>query len=253
MSKTTTMPNIRKMFVPDPGHTMFDCDLAGADAQVVAYEAEDEDLIRAFAAGLDVHSKNAEDMWGPSFTRLAGDKSNGPKSKKRKECKQAVHLTNYGGSPRAAAYVLGWTVREAESFQRRWFSLHPRIKTNFHGRVDASLRASRMVTNRFGYRRVYFDRIESCFTEALAWVPQSTVAEVSFRGALALEEHCPWVEMLLQVHDSLVFQVPHDHEGAINELRRCLAYPIPYTIPLTIQWGISRSRVSWGDCGTVGA
>src|SRR3982751_6528536 len=110
MSSTTTMPNIREMFVPDIGMTIFDCDLAGADAQVVAYEAEDEDLIEAFRRGVDVPSKNAEDMWGTSFTQLAGDKNNGPKAKKRKECKQAVHATNYGGSPRALTHVLGWTV-----------------------------------------------------------------------------------------------------------------------------------------------
>jgi DNA polymerase-1 len=264
MSKTTTMPNIRKIFIPDPGYTIFDTDLAGADAQVVAYEAEDHDLIAAFAAGLDVHSKNATDLWGHSFTSLAGDKDNGPKSKKRKECKQGVHLTNYGGTARTAAKVLGWTVHEAETFQRRWFTLHPGIKKHFHGRIEASLRSTRMVKNRFGMRRVYFDRIDSCFTEALAWVPQSTVAEVSFRGGLQLELatgtrfddrglllSAGWVQMLLQNHDSLVFQVLHEHEGRVGEIAAGLRYPVPYDNPLSIQWGISRSRVSWGDCEAV--
>jgi DNA polymerase-1 len=251
MSKTTLMPNIRKMFVPDPGYTIFDVDLAGADAQVVAYEAEDEDLISAFAKGLDVHDKNARDLWGVEYSRLPGDKDHGPRSKRRKETKQAVHATNYGGSARTIAKVLGWTVREAESFQRRWFSLHTGIKTNFHGRIERDLSSSRMVTNRFGYRRVYFDRIDSVFPEALAWVPQSTVAEVSFRGGVTIAKACPWVEMLLQVHDSLVFQVRHEHENRLDEIRRHLATPIPYAKPLTIQWGLSRSRLSWGDCEAV--
>jgi len=266
MSKTTTMPNIRKMFIPDPGYTIFDVDLAGADAQVVAYEAEDLDLINAFKAGLDVHSKNAEDLWGSAFTSLAGNKDSGPKSKKRKECKQGVHLTNYGGSARTAAKVLGWTVREAEDFQRRWFSIHPGIKKNFHGRVESSLRSTRMVVNRFGYRRVYFDRIDSCFTEALAWIPQSTVAEVSFQGGLQLLRRTGakygghgelvefgWVEILLQVHDSLVFQVRAKDENRLAEIREGLRYPVPYETPhpLSIQWGIAKSKVSWGDCEEV--
>lgn len=264
LSKTTTLPNIRKMFIPDSGYTIFDVDLAGADAQVVAYEAEDHDLIAAFRAGLDVHSKNAEDLWGRAFTSLSGDKLNGPKSKKRGECKIGVHLTNYGGSASTAAKVLGWTTHEADTFQRRWFSIHPGIKQNFHGRIESSLRTTRMVSNRFGYRRVYFDRINACFTEALAWVPQSTVAEVSFRGGLQLERAsgatfdgrghlvaCGWVEMLLQVHDSLVFQVRNADENRIDELRSGLRYPIPYDDPLVISWGLSRSRVSWGDCEAV--
>lgn len=264
MSKTTTLPNVRKMFIPDPGYTIFDCDLAGADAQVVAFEAEDFELIAAFRAGLDVHSKNAEDLFGRAFTSLPGDKNNGPKSKKRKESKQGVHLTNYGGSARAMAKVLGWTVHEAEQFQRRWFTIHPGIKKNFHGRVESSLRSTRSVTNRFGNRRVYFDRIDSCFTEALAWIPQSTVAEVSFRGALQLEEQtgsvyidgrmvrCGWVEMLLQVHDSVVFQVRHEHEDRLAEIRAGLRVPVPYGFDtLTIDSGVARSRVSWGDCEEV--
>lgn len=247
MSKSTPMPNIRRMFIPDPGYVIFDVDLAGADAQVVAYEAEDEDLITAFKQGLDVHDKNARDLFGDAYARLTGS----DKAKRRKESKQAVHATNYGGSARTLAKVLGWTVREAESFQRRWFGLHPGIKANFHGRIESDLSRSRMVTNRFGYRRVYFDRIDSCFTEALAWVPQSTVAEVSFRGGIKLLQACPWVEMLLQVHDSLVFQVREADANRLQELRSGLEYPVPYATPLTIQWGLSRSAKSWGECETV--
>jgi DNA polymerase-1 len=237
------------MFVPDPGYTIFDVDLAGADAQVVAYEAGDEELILAFKQGIDVHDKNARDLFGDSYVRLTGH----ARSARRKESKQAVHATNYGGSARALAHVLGWTMHEATSFQRRWFDLHPRIKTEFHGRIESDLARRRMVTNRFGYRRMYFDRIDTVFPEALAWVPQSTVAEVSFRGAIALEQACPFVEMLLQVHDSLVFQVPHAHENDLDTIRTALAVPIPYPTPLTIQWGLARSRVSWGECQAIKA
>lgn len=248
MSKSTPMPNIRRMFIPDPGYIMIDADLAGADAQVVAYEAEDEDLITAFKQGLDVHDKNARELWGPAYVGLAGDKHSGPKSLRRRETKQAVHATNYGGSSRALAKVLGWTVREAESFQQRWFSLHPGIKANFHRRIELDLSRARMVTNRFGMRRVYFDRIDSCFTQALAWVPQSTVAEVSFRAGIGLAAKYPFVEMLLQVHDSLVFQIREEHIGRLADIRTALAYPIPYKTPLIIPWGIAVSSKSWGEC-----
>lgn len=247
-----TLPNVRKLFVPDSGMVLFDADLAGADAQVVAWEAEDEDLKAAFRAGLDVHSHNAEAMWGTAFTSLPGNKDDGPKSRKRKECKQGVHLTNYGGTARTAAMVLGWTVHEADQFQKRWFSIHPGIKKNFQNKIESSIRSTRTVTNRFGYRRVYFDRIEDCYTEALAWVPQSTVAETSFRGALKLEDQMgDIVEMLLQVHDSIVFQIPKCHAHRVKEIKEGLSITIPYPDPLTIQWGIAMSDKSWGECESV--
>lgn len=79
-------------------------------------------------------------------------------------------------------------------------------------------------------------------------MPQSTVALVTFYGALQLEQRCPWVEILLQNHDSLVFQVPEQHAHKINEIKAGLSITIPYPDPLIIPWGISISRTSWGDC-----
>jgi DNA polymerase-1 len=250
MTSKIVLPNVRKLFTPDPGYVLFDADLAGADAQVVAWEAEDEDLKAAFRAGLDVHAKNAEDMWGASFARLE-PQSHAWKSK-RKQCKQAVHLTNYGGSGRAMAMVLGWTVREAEDFQRRWFSLHPGIKHNFHGRVQKALDSSKTVYNKFGFRRVYFDRPDQCFTEALAWIPQSTVGLTTYYGEMQLLEKYPYCEDLLQVHDSLVFQMPKHHNGwTYKGIVEALAVPIPYDDPLIIPWGLAMSETSWGDCKKV--
>lgn len=269
------LPNIRKIFVPDPGYSIFEADLAGADAQVVAWEAEDEDLKAAFRRGVDIHDKNAEDLFGSAYSKLSGNAKEGPKSRKRKETKQAVHATNYGSAARTLAVILGWTVKEAELFQRRWFSLHPGIKTNFHGRIQTSLRTNRTVRNRFGYHRIFFDRIDGCFPEALAWVPQSTVALVSFKGALRLERAPffrlpkyqgwtdeqlagldPWVqfsavEILLQVHDSIVFQLPSQFATCYKEILTGLEVSVPYDDPLTIPWGLTTSTTSWGECRAV--
>lgn len=241
------LPNIRKLFIPDPGMLICDADLSGADAQVVAWEAEDEDLKAAFRAGLDVHAKNAADLFGSRFTNLE------PKSpmwkKLRQQCKHAVHGTNYGGSPRALNQHPGiaWPVAECARFQARWFELHPGIK-RWHQRVEGELQTRRSVVNRFGFRHTFFDRPDSVFPEALAYVPQSTVAIVCFKGALAVEAAHPWVEFLIQVHDSLVFQIPLSRRDELPSVLRTLHVPIPYNDPLTISWSIKTSEKSWGDC-----
>lgn len=269
------LPNIKRMFVPDPGFVMIDADLAGADAQVVAWEAEDEDLKNAFRAGLKVHRKNAVDMWGDEFAKhipKPGEDESPIYKKKYYEIKRAVHATNYVSTARNVAHVLGWSVREAENFQTRWFSLHPGIK-RWHKRIQTSLSTSRSVANRFGYRIIFFDRIDAVFPEAVAWGPQSTVAEVCFRGALQLEEKCGWISTssqwadaqriftatgsspgpLMQVHDSLLFQIPKEkfNKQGIDEIKEHLKVPVPYPDPLTIQWGIKASDKSWGDCKEV--
>ena len=63
VAQTIELPNIHKLFIPDPGHFIAEADLSSAEAQVVAWEAGDQDLMEAFKAGLNVHIKNARDVF----------------------------------------------------------------------------------------------------------------------------------------------------------------------------------------------
>ncbi len=242
-SAAQLLPNIRRLFIPDPSHIVLDCDLSGADAQVVAWEAEDEDLKSAFRSGLKIHEKNATDMWGDEYTGIA---EKFLKERKYDESKRAVHAFNYLGSPRTVAVTLGWTIAQATAFQRRWFTLHPGIPT-WHGRIEDSLERHRGVENKFGFRIRYLDRIESVVSEAVAWIPQSTVAHTCFIGAIQVEDQLPWVQILLQVHDSLVLQIPRSRLPDILLIRDALLNTIPYNDPLVIPWGVAISPKSWGD------
>ncbi len=244
------LPNVRKLFIPDTGYMIFDADLSGADAQVVAWEADDADLKKAFRSGVKIHAKNAEDMFGDDWRNAPGDPKNKgtPKGKMYDGLKRGVHGTNYGARPRTLAINIGWTVAFAESFQIRWFGLHPNIR-EWQLRTDRQLQLpERKVSNVFGYHRRFFDRPHEAYTEALAWVPQSTIAEVCFRGALQLRRRMPWVEILLQVHDSVVFQVPFHRADEVEQLQDALTVLCPYPDPLTIAWKLTRSEKSWGDC-----
>lgn len=247
------------MFIPDRGKVIVDADLSGADAQVVAWEADDAGLKAAFRAGKSVHMMNGADLLGDRFLNASGDhKNNGTeKGKMYDALKRFVHATNYLGSAKnlhanpAIGPVFNWSVQEFQRNQSRWLdTLHPGIR-RWHKRVERSLATSRSIRNEFGYRIVYFDRIDSVLTNAVAWGPQSTVAEVCFRGALQLRRSIPWAEMLLQVHDSIVFQIPTHRWGeasTLDTLQRHLSNPVPYPDPLVIQWGIAGSEKSWGDC-----
>lgn len=245
MSSEKILPNIRRLFIPDPGYVIIDCDLKGADAQVVAWEAEDEDLKDAFRRGLNVHEKNATDMWGERYTSLP------PGSHERKhsykQIKSGVHGTNYAGSARTLAISLGWSVSFAQDFQRKWFRLHPNISKIWHESVRRSLETESCVRNKFGFHRYFFDRIDTIFPEALAWGPQSTVALTCFRGALQVRDRLAWVQILLQNHDSLVMQIPRKRVPDLLLVRDALLNPVPYEDPLTIPWSLSISPKSWGD------
>lgn len=242
--KEVTFPNIRRIMIPDPGYVLCDCDLSGADAQVVAWEANDDDLKFAFRNGLNVHNHNGQAIWGSSYKPDAKPR----KYTMRDECKRAVHGTNYGVTSRSLGITLSWTTAMAENFRNRWFELHPGIK-DWQARINHDLMVKRKTYNRFGYDITWMDRPENCYNKALAWGPQSTVGLVCAKGGVNLKKNLPWVEILLQVHDSLVFQIPfHRYSpSGMKAIREQLRVEVPYPDPLVIPWGIAVSEKSWGD------
>ena len=228
------LPNIRKLFVPDDGYVLMDWDLDRADLQVVAWECEDAVLKQMLREGVDLHSENAK-IVGLS----------------RQVAKVFCHGSNYGGRPRTMAINCGITTHQAELGQRRWFGAHPGIHA-WHRRTEQQLASRRFVQNAFGFRCFFFDRPDAVLSEALAWVPQSTVAIVINTGMLRIYNELPLIELLLQVHDSLVMQTLTEHYLAmLPQIRKCLLVTVPYADPLVIPISCKASTKSWGDCEKV--
>jgi DNA polymerase-1 len=240
------LPNVRKLFRPDPGWLICDTDLAQADAQVVAADANDESLLEIFRDPTrDLHNENAQAIFGGRYY------PKGEEHPQRQLAKGGVHAVNYYVQARTLAATLGITVHEAEEFIRKWFSAHPAIK-DWHHRIQSEMQTRRFITNAFGNRKVFLGRIDNmtALQEALAWIPQSTVGLVINRGWVNLYKKYPQNELqvILQVHDSLVFQIPCVNvKTKLAQIKESLLIPIPYPTPLVIGVGISVSKTSWGD------
>ena len=247
LGSSIRLPNVRKFFQPDPGYILFDVDLAGADAQIVAWEADDKPLKEAFRAhaagtGPKVHCVNSIAIFG---SKAGNDGKTDPYYSR---AKAGVHLTNYGGKAKTCASALAISVREAEFFQSEWFRLHPAIK-EWHLRVENDLRTTRSVRNPFGFVRTYFDRIDDqLLGQALAWCPQSAVAIIIDTAYNRITDSIPEAQILLQVHDSLVGQVPIPLWHKVKpRIREALEVVVPYADPLIVPTGLATSTVSWGD------
>jgi DNA polymerase I-like protein with 3'-5' exonuclease and polymerase domains len=254
--KTFTFPNMRSMYVPDPGYTMFDMDLDRADLQVVVWEADDPMLKAALRMGADIHLLNAYSLEGkspPPLEELVEThpkymNHRGPRKHKREFAKVFCHATNYGGSARTIAAATGNTVAEVDRAQRIWFASHPGIK-KWHDRTLERIQRFRFVENKFGYRWHIFDRLDRALPQALAWIPQSTVGCYINRIWVALYDSIPDVQVLIQVHDSLVGQFPtHMAEECKTRIAEVSRIIIPYDDPLIIPTGMKTSEVSWGAC-----
>ncbi len=237
------LPNVRSLFIPDPGMTFFDIDLSSADLRIVVWEADEPEMKAMLKEGLDPYTEIAKEFYhDPSITK---------KDPRRQTFKSFAHGTNYLGTAKGLAERLGLSVHESEKTQKWYFGRFKKIK-QWQDDLCDQVTKRRMVQNVFGYRCHFFDRIEgTIFNQAAAWIPQSTVGCLINRGYVKIHETLPEVEILLQVHDSLAGQYPtHLGDWMANKIVEAAEIPLPYPgDPLVIPVGVKTSTKSWGDCG----
>lgn len=246
MSAKLKLPNVRRLFLPDPGFILVEADLEGADAQTAAREIGGQ-FERDFFAGELKHTETMKVCYPDKF--IIAPKLEPYYTK----CKNMLYGTVYVGSPRGIASSASIPEPIVRRFQSWWLPKYPEIK-EWHRRVEFDLQTTRTVSNPFGYRVHYFDRIEGLLPEAVNWKCQSNTACVCQRGKIILfREFADEVQLLLDIHDSLVFQIPiRDADRLLPKIRARLdAIEIPYPRPLRIPWSFKWSRESWGDCRPV--
>lgn len=276
-----SLPNQRALFLPDPGHVLLEGDLARADAQVIAWEAEAHELKRQLKADEDIHSDNADllyaHVWeGNRFRRVRDINpramhTNGMSY--RDNGKRYVHATNFRGGSRTVASTIVVPEPHVAACQRWWCEeRHPEIG-QLHRRIEREIKSRKnpVIHNRFGFRRAYVggDRTGNLVGQALAWIAQSTVAVVintglrqldpdALSGILATSDYFPpWgrrdlavpeFTALMQIHDSILGQVAlaHANDNVVRRFDDALAVTVPYDDPLCIAREIKWSATNWG-------
>lgn len=237
-----TMPNVRKMFIPDRSYTFFDIDLDSADLRIVVWEADCREMKAMFAEGKKPYVEVAKEYYrDPSI-----DKSH----PSYKLFKSLCHGTNYLGRASGIAPRIGLVVAEVERIQKWYFEKFPEIKA-WQDDIILRINRDKEIKNVFGYRIKAFDRIDDNLYRAfVAWIPQSTVACLINRGYYNIYKNLREVQVLLQVHDSLAGQFPtHLGDWAVRRIVEECSVPLPYAEPLIIPVGIKTSPLSWGHCG----
>jgi DNA polymerase I-like protein with 3'-5' exonuclease and polymerase domains len=234
--------------------TYFEIDLNRADLQVVVWEAEDEELKKVLASGVDLHLYNMRDIYNID---LPDDEimEDHPRCREHKEkyyakrhfTKEGVHAINYYCQERTLAATLNCSIHEAGKFKRNWFAAHPGIP-RWHTRVEKDLSTKHQVSNKFGYVWRVFSRTDGILPEALAWIPQSTVARVINEAWVRIEQTRA-AEIQLQIHDSLAGQFPtREKEARVAKILELTKVVVPYDDPLIIPASIRTSEKSWGHC-----
>jgi len=229
---------VRSLFVPDDGKVFINADLSQAEARVVAYLSNEQRLIRVFEEGGDIHRKNAANIYGIPEEQVTDNQ--------RQLAKRVVHASNYGMGPITFARTAGISAAEAKRLLNQYFATYPGI-ANWHLDIRNQLNKRRYLVTPFGRKRYFYNRWgEDIVKEGLAYIPQSTVADIVTTGLACA--HKKGIEVLLQVHDALLVQAPVEQgEEIARSLKECLSIPLEisgrvFTIPVDLKMGSS-----WDD------
>lgn len=233
--------DVKQVFIPDLGMTFFDMDLDSADLRIVVAESGEENMAEWLDAGLKPYVEVAKEFYH--------DSSITKEHEAYKTFKALCHGTHYLGQPAGLSEQTGLAIRDVERIQVWYFKRFPKIR-QWQERFKAQILARKSFTNIFGYKFHILDRIGgNVYNEAIAALPQSTVALLVNRIYKNVFDNLPDVQVLLQTHDSISGQFPtHNKEKHIADLKAQSQILLPYPKPIIIPTSFKTSEVSYGAC-----
>lgn len=234
---------IREAFVAAEGFQLVALDYSQVELRLMAHFSEDPLLTSAFADGVDIHSRTAAQVWGLQEDSVTADQ--------RRAAKAINFGLIYGISAFGLARNLGIGRGEADDIMKRFFSAFPRVKEYMESvRKQASatgevrtLRGRRLmlpdIRSRNAARRQGAERV------AINAPLQGTAADIIKQAMLDIDNYLgnnPDIQMLLQVHDELIFEVRKGLEqDAVKTLSEMMTNAASLRVPLIVDSGVGHS------------
>ncbi|MCB1540903.1 MAG: DNA polymerase I [Rhodoblastus sp.] len=242
---------IRKAFVATPGARLISADYSQIELRLLAEIADIPQLKRAFADGLDIHAATASEIFGVPVKDMP--------SEVRRRAKAINFGIVYGISAFGLANQLGIPREEAGAYIKKYFERFPGIR-DYMDRTKKLCREQGFVTTMFG-RKCHYPRIassnpsERAFNEraAINAPLQGTAADIIRRAMVRMDDALLAAklsaQMLLQVHDELVFEVPESEvEKTIEVVRRVMVEApepaVKLSAPLVVD---ARAAQNWDE------
>jgi DNA polymerase-1 len=242
---------IRRAFIATPGHKLVSADYSQIELRLLAEIADIPVLKQAFRDGLDIHAMTASEMFGVPIK--------GMPSEIRRRAKAINFGIIYGISAFGLANQLGIAREEASAYIKKYFERFPGIRAYMDETRDFC-RTHGYVVTLFG-RKCHYPDIKASnasvrsFNERAAINArlQGSAADIIRRAMIrmedALAEKKLSAQMLLQVHDELIFEVPDDEVAATLPVVQHVMQDAPFpavllSLPLQVD---ARAANNWDE------
>lgn len=213
---------IRRAFVARPGHVFLAADYSQVELRILAHVSQDEALLEAFRQDQDIHRTTAAAVYNIPVENVTYNQ--------RRFAKAVNFGLIYGMGAFRLARDSELTLAEAENYIKAYFAQFPGIQ-RYLDETKEQAKQRGYVETLMGRRR-YFPVFRGTMTgqnrqawlraerEAVNHPIQGTAADVIKLAMIELYEQLrpTRAELLLQVHDELLLELPEEEVEAVRPL-----------------------------------
>ncbi|HAZ7573630.1 DNA polymerase I [Legionella sp. PATHC032] len=239
---------IRTAFIAPEGSLIMAADYSQIELRIMAHLSQDDNLLRAFANGWDIHAATASEIFQTNLDAVTKEQ--------RRRAKAVNFGLIYGMSAFGLAKQIGVERQDAQHYIDTYFRRYPKV-LEYMERTRQQAHQLGYVETLFG-RRLYLPEINSrnlmrqkaAERTAINGPMQGTAADIIKKTMLAISnwEHSqknPSAKMIMQVHDELVFEV---RQEAVEECRAIIHNIMEQTVKLSVPLVVSIGTGSnWDD------
>ena len=241
---------IRQAFVARPGYQLVSADYSQIELRVLAHFSQDPGFVAAFRAGDDIHQRTAAEVFDIPADAVT--------SEHRRVAKAINFGLVFGQTDFGLAQALRIPRGQARAYIDNYFRRYSGVRA-YMERTIAEARASGEVTTILGRRRplpeIRSSRVQDRnYAERIARnTPiQGSAADLLKLAMIAVDtgletspSHEFGAELLLTVHDELVFEVPTERVAAFCPwVKSKMENVLPLSVPLVVDVG---TGTTWGD------
>ena len=239
---------IRGAFIARPGCKLISADYSQIELRLVAHVAQEKTMLEAFRKGVDIHAQTASEVFGVPLDQMDAET--------RRRSKAINFGIVYGISAFGLSRQLSIPQSEARDYIATYLDRFPGIRTYMNDAREFA-REHLYVETLFG-RRIHIEQIGASnqamrgFSErqAINAPIQGSAADIIKRAMICLPAELAAqglaADMLLQVHDELIFEVPEEQaEQSVQLIKSVMenaASPVvQLSVPLVVDAGIADS------------
>ncbi|WP_295668372.1 DNA polymerase I [uncultured Haemophilus sp.] len=234
---------IRQAFIAREGYSIVAADYSQIELRIMAHLSSDQGLINAFSQGKDIHRSTASEIFGVSLDEVT--------SEQRRNAKAINFGLIYGMSAFGLSRQLGISRPDAQKYMDLYFQRYPGVQ-QFMTNIREKAKAQGYVETLFG-RRLYLPDINSSNAMrrkgaervAINAPMQGTAADIIKRAMIKIDEvirHDPDIEMIMQVHDELVFEVRSEKVEFFREqIKQHMEAAAELVVPLIVEVGVGQN------------